>query len=119
MLKLLAVVLAVILLPACSYAHDITIEAETYTNSFDAGGNTIDLVSCTAASGGWAVEGFDWPGDWIELSLTTPELGAYADTLRSAGLYGYESDLRLTIFNGSQGGENLISYYHPVGLGIG
>jgi hypothetical protein len=117
--KLLAMMLAVILLPALIYAHDITVEAESYTNSFNAGGTAIYSTACSGASGGYAVEGFDAPGDWIEVTLTTPELAAYGDTLRSAGLYGYESDMRITIMNGAQGGGDLESYYHPVGLGIG
>jgi hypothetical protein len=111
--------LAVILLPACIYAHEITIEAEDYTNSFNTGGSAIYATECSGASGGFAVEGFDSPGEWIEVTLTIPKLGAYGDTLRSAGLYGYESDMRITIMGGAQGGGDLESYYSPVGLGIG
>lgn len=119
LLRMLLVLPAVILLPVCIYAHDITIEAEDYTNSFNTGGAIIEVVGCSGASGGYAVEGFDSPGEWLEFTLTTPEPGAYGDTLRSAGLYGYDSDLRLTIMGGAQGGGDLTSYYHPVGLGIG
>jgi len=119
LLKLLTVLLALTLLPASIYAHDIALEAEDYTSSFNAGGEVIYTTACAGASGGYAVEGFDSPGDWIEVTLTTPELGAYADTLRSAGLFGYESDMRITIMNGAQGGGDIESYYHPVGIGIG
>lgn len=119
MVKSLLVLLALFLVPASSYAHDIALEAEDYTNSFNTGGEAIYTTACSGASGGYAVEGFDFPGDWIEVSLTISELGAYADTLRSAGLYGYESDMRITIMNGAQGGGDLMSYYAPVGLGIG
>ena len=119
MLRLILALPAVILLSASSYAHDITVEAEDYTNSFNTGGESIIVTECSGASGGFAVEGFDSPGEWIEVTITTPELGAYGDTLRSAGLYGYDSDMRITIMGGAQGGGNLTSYYHPVGLGIG
>jgi hypothetical protein len=119
LLRLLSVLLAVILLPAGVYAHEIVIEAESYVSSFDAGGTAIYSTLCSGASGGYAVEGFDFPGDWIEIVLTTPHLGAFADTLRSAGLYGYESDMRITIMGGAQGGGDLESYYSPTGLGIG
>lgn len=119
MRKLPAALLALILLPACIYAHEITIEAESYTNSFNTGGTAIYVTACSGASGGYAVEGFDAPGEWIEITLTTPELAAYGDTLRSAGLYGYDSDMRITIMNGAPGGGDVESYYHPVGLGIG
>jgi len=118
LLKSLLVMLALIILPASIYAHQITLEAEDYTNSFNTGGESIYVTACVGASGGYAVEGFDSPGDWIEVTLTTTELGAYGDTLRSAGLYGYESDMRITIVNGAQGGGDIESYYSPIGLGI-
>ncbi len=119
MLRLSSVLLAITLLPACVCAHEIVLEAEDYVNSFDAGGTAIYSTTCSGASGGYAVEGFDFPGDWIEVTLTIPELGAYADTLRSAGLYGYDSDMRITIMAGAPGGGDIESYYSPVGLGIG
>jgi hypothetical protein len=119
LLKSLVVLLVLILLSASIYAHEITLEAEDYTSSFNTGGESIYVTACSGASGGYAVEGFDSPGEWIEITLTTPELGAYADTLRSAGLYGYESDMRITIMNGAEGGGDIQSYYDPIGLGIG
>ena len=118
-MRLLYVLLALAMAPAGLSAHEITLEAEDYVNSFDAGGTAIYNTACSGASGGYAVEGFDWPGDWIEVVLTIPELGAYADTLRSAGLYGYESDMRITIMGGAEGGGDINSYYSPIGLGIG
>ncbi len=111
-------ILVMFVLPACSYAHDIVVEAEDYVNSYDTGGTAIYVTACSGASGGYAVEGFDSPGEWIEVTLAIPEVGSYADTLRSAGLYGYESDLRITIVAGAAGGGDLTSYYRPVGLGI-
>lgn len=118
-MRFLAVLLAAAMLPAGAFAHEIVLEAEDYVNSFDTGGTAIYTTACSGASGGYAVEGFDSPGDWIEVVLTIDELGAYADTLRSAGLYGYESDMRITIMEGGQGGGDIESYYSPVGLGIG
>ena len=119
MLRMLVVLVAVGLLPACTSAHDITVEAESYTTFYDVGGDPLTRTYCSAASGGEAVEGFDWVGEWIEVTLSTPEVGAYADTLRSAGLYGIQSDVRIIIYGAGQGGETLVSYYTPVGLGIG
>jgi len=115
----MAAALVAVLLPACTYAHQITVEAETYTASFNTGGEEIHVTICGAASGGYAVEGFDSPGEWIELSLTVPAPAAYADTLRSANELDYEGDARMTITGGAQGGGDLESYYHTLGLGIG
>lgn len=119
LMRLLTAVLAASLLPASIYAHDLTVEAESYTASFNAGGTGIYVTYCSGASGSYAVEGFDAAGDWIEVTLTTPELGAYGDTLRSAGIYGIQGDVRITIFNAGQGGEDVTSYYQPLGQGIG
>ena len=118
-MRLICVLLALVIMPAAIYAHDITLEAEDYVNSFDTGGTAIYVTACSGASGGYALEGFDSPGDWIEMVLTIDELGAYADTLRSAGLYGYESDMRITIMEGAPDGGDIESYYSPIGLGIG
>lgn len=117
--RLLAVLAAAFLLPACTYAHQITVEAETYTASFNTGGEAIYITECPAASGGYAVEGFDSPGEWIEVSLTISVLGAYTDTLRSASELDYEGDTRITIAGGAPDGGDLESYYHTMGVGIG
>lgn len=100
-------------------AEIIMIEAEDYVASHDIGGAVIQTVSCSAASGGEAVEGFDTPGEWIEVVLNVSHVGSYADWIRSAGLTGYESDLQSTVFGGGPGGADLVSTYHTVGLGIG
>ena len=59
----------------------IILEAEDYIASHDAGGGPITAVVCSGASGGLAVEGYDAPGDWIELRAVLPESGAYEDML--------------------------------------
>ena len=111
--------LGLVLLLASSQAHALLIEAETFVASYNAGGDPIVVVSCSAASGGYAVEGFDSPGDWIELVLNVPATYGYADSLRSAGNFGYESDLRTTIFGADPDGGDVVSAYHTVGAGIG
>jgi hypothetical protein len=107
------------LLAPLASAQIIIIEAEDYIASNDIGGAVIQTVLCSAASGGEAVEGFDTPGEWIEVILNASHAGSFADWIRSAGLNNYESDLRSTIFGGGPGGADLVSAYHTVGLGIG
>ena len=107
------------LLASVVCAQAIIVEAESYVASNDIGGIVIYVTACSGASGGRAVEGFDTPGEWIEVVVNVPVAGSYADSIRSAGLLNYESDLGSTIFSGGPGGTDLNSAYHTLGMGIG
>jgi len=117
--RLLLVLIFIALLSFTASAESIWVEAEAYTASYDAGGLAIYVTGCSAASQGMAVEGFDFPGDWIELKLTIPENGAFTDSLRSGGMSMEESDLRCTIFRAGPVGEDIVSDFHTLGYGIG
>lgn len=119
MTKLLALanLFAIFLVPAVAFA--LVLEAENYIDSHDEGGVSIYVTSCTAASGGLAVEGFDAVGDWIDLSVDLAEAGSFVDTLRSAGLLEAESDVRATYLSAGPNGSDLTSNYHTLGFGIG
>ena len=119
MARLLLVLFFLALLSLTASAESIWVEAETFTASYDAGGLGIYVTGCSGASGGQAVEGFDYPGDWIELKLTIGENGAFTDSLRSGGLSMEESDIRATVFGAGPVGENLVSDFHTLGYGIG
>jgi hypothetical protein len=112
-------ILGLVLLLASSQAHALVIEAESFVASHNAGGDPIVVISCSAASGNYAVEGFDSPGDWIELVLNVPAIYGYVDTLRSAGYLYYESNLRTTVFGADPNGGDVVSAYHTIGAGIG
>jgi len=115
----LVAVACLIILSAGTAQAAIVVEAENFGNHYNAGGNDIAWVSCSAASGGRAVEGFDTTGDWIEIAVTVPDTYVYVDSLRSAGLAGAESDVELKIFGAEPGGTDVTSGYHTIGLGIG
>jgi hypothetical protein len=67
----------------------VTIEAETYTWSFDNCGETICVATCdSTSSGGKAADGLDCPGDFIQWDLYLPEPMVFRDSLRSAGDVG-------------------------------
>jgi hypothetical protein len=118
LVRLLVTWIAVCLL-AASGAYGIVIEAETMVASYNAGGSSIYITTCSGASGGQAVDGIDTPGDWIEVVIDLAGAGSYADSLRSAGLLDAESDLTSTVIGGGMGGADLVSSYHTSGLGIG
>jgi hypothetical protein len=109
----------VALLSFAASAESIWLEAEDYTASHDEGGLAIYVTGCIAASQGLAVEGFDFPGDWIELNLTLPENGSFVDSIRSGGLSEAESDLRSTIYRAGPSGEDVVSPFHTIGYGVG
>ena len=115
--QLLAIGLAV-LLSSMAHAESILVEAESFVASHDSGGSSIVIVPCASASGGQAVDGFDHVGDWIEVVVSVSQVGAYADSLRSAGDTGRLSEIGATIFGGGPGGSDLSSTYDTVGFGI-
>lgn len=119
MARKLVVIGIILLISSSAGAQSIIAEAEYYLTYYNAGGTTIYVTSCSGASGGLAVEGFDWTGDWIEVSVTIPDAGAYADSLRAAGLITIESEVQSTVLGGGPGGGDLVSTFNLVGLGIG
>ena len=119
MVRLLLGLILIALLCLSAHAQTIIVEAESYIAHHDEGGNAIYRASCSGASGGEVVEGFDFPGDWIEMILNVPDNGSFADSLRSGGLLNAESDLQSTVFGAGPSGEDLVSAFHTVGQGIG
>jgi hypothetical protein len=119
MIRTPVVIGIIMLISSSASAQSIIVEAENYLTYYNAGGTTIYVTSCSAASGGLAIEGFDWTGDWIEYAVNIPVAGAYADSVRAAGLIAVESEFQSTIFGGAPGGGNLVSTFNMLGLGIG
>jgi hypothetical protein len=106
------------LVAGTAHTQPIILEAEDFTASHDEGGAVIQWVTCTAASGGKAVEGLDYPGDWIELTLVIWN-GSFCDSIRSAGLTDSASTLTSLVFGAGPAGGDLTSVYSTYGLGIG
>jgi hypothetical protein len=116
---MLAIISLIILLCSAASAQSIMVEAENYITFYNAGGTTIYVTNCSGASGGLAVEGFDWTGDWIELVVNIPLAGSYADSIRAAGLVSIASEFQSRVINGKPGGGDFLSTFNIVGLGIG
>jgi hypothetical protein len=87
-----AVILALLLLavaarcPAAAWRF----EAETVDalHGHDVGGSALQVVSCSAASGGLALEGLDTPGDWVAFDFALAAQTCLIDSLRCAGPTG-------------------------------
>ena len=71
--------------------------------SVNAGGNPIQIVSCSAARGGQAVDGLDAAGDYIEWDLTLTQEFTFRDSLRSAGTIGLRRQFALHFLPGAGG----------------
>jgi len=69
-------------------AEAVQLEAEDYVESMNVGGNPIQMVGCSAARGGLAVDGVDYEGDYIEWSLSLAQEFVFRDSVRSAGAVG-------------------------------
>jgi hypothetical protein len=108
--------LATTALPAAG--SPIILEAEDYIGSFNVGGEPFYVTFCSGASGGLAVEGYDYPGDYIDFMVVLPQAGTYNDTLRSGGLL-YEFSSHFATFRRPNSGTLAYSQYHTMGMGIG
>ena len=95
------------------------VEAEDYIAFNDIDGYIIAVVSCAAASNGLIVQGLDFPGEWIELSVNFPQSGFYEVQVGIQGLLGMEYELRTTIQGAGPQGEDLRAEFNYVGQGIG
>jgi hypothetical protein len=103
---------------AAANATPIILEAEDYVGSFNLGGDYIYITSCSGASGGYAVEGYDYPGDYIELEVDITQAGQYEDILRSGGeLFEYSE--HFATFRIKGGSTFSFADYSTMGLGIG
>ena len=80
---------ALIVSPATA---DITLEAESLRDAHNIGNGAITVAYCAAASGHYAIDGLDYQGEWIELSLLILEEQCFYVAVRSAGLLGVIRD---------------------------
>ncbi|MCB9513115.1 MAG: hypothetical protein H6694_02235 [Candidatus Latescibacteria bacterium] len=97
-LCLVLAIAALQITPVAAPAEDvILVEGETYVASHDLGGYSIHVTYCSSASGGYAADGLDIPGEWIELDVTLAEAHAYRARLALQGWPDESSTLRLTL----------------------
>jgi hypothetical protein len=88
----LLIILGLGALSADLAAADVTLEAEALRNAHNIGNGDITIAPCAAASGHYAIDGLDYQGEWIELSLLILEEQCFYVAVRSAGLLGVIRD---------------------------
>lgn len=113
-----ALLLGVMLPAVPASAYTVVLQASDYIASFNAGGADYYTTPCGGATNGIGLEGYDAPGDWIELKLVISQESSYRDSLRTAADDLTQGDHRVTVFG--PGGETVgTSSYLTQGLGIG
>lgn len=75
------------------------IECEDYTSSYDdpSGANPITAPYCSGASGLKAVQGMDYPGEWIRVPVYVPHAGEYRVLLNYQAMAGDDIRVRVGI----------------------
>ena len=103
---------------AVSAETKIKLEAENYSASHVVG-TRISTVSCGAASGGLAIEGFDEAGEWIEIPMQLADPMDCLSGVRSAGLTGVTRNYMVEIIpTAGQGTNPKDTLVTPPGSGI-
>ncbi len=83
------------------------------------GGLDLWMVECGSASGNHAMDGMDVAGEWIQLEVTLPVAGCWADSMRFQGIPDDANGVRLIIPGAGPGGSDFVSEFGYVGAGLG
>jgi hypothetical protein len=108
--------------PPSSAADDLIIEGEEFTayGSNNIGGLDILPEFCSGASGYYAADGLDVPGEWIKLKVTFPFEGCYSAVLAYQAEYGDVVKLAVKMLDTPSPGQILTtSFMLDQGYGFG
>lgn len=111
--------LAVLMFASGASAYTVILQASDYIATHNAGGGEFYTTPCGGATNGLGVEGYDYPGDWIELKLVISQESGYLDSLRTAADDAALGDHILTVFDSGGVPLGQTSYFRTEGLGIG
>jgi hypothetical protein len=104
-------------IPISAYSTKLKIEGESYTSTHDIAGNPIMSGDVGGCSGGYALLGMDWPGEWVNYVVTFDTLGYYSTSVVCKGSAGITCTLKATFFP-IMPGESQSVFYSFVGSGI-
>jgi hypothetical protein len=108
-----AVVACIAVAAVASAAPELRIEAEDYEayGSHNIGGWDIASVYCGGASGWFAVDGLDVPGEWIMLKVTFTESACFNTRLDYQASYEDTVQLVVRMLDFPAPGEELLADY--------
>jgi hypothetical protein len=119
--RLPAVIAGVLLVLAAVASADssVMVEGEDYVDYHDIGGGLIRPELCSSASGQYAADYIDVPGEWIMLRATFSSTGCYDPVVAYQANTADVIELRVTISKGSPTGTDISTDYSMLGYGIG
>ena len=103
-------------------AEGVLVEGEQFTDygSYNIGGYDIRPEYCAGASGYYAADGLDLPGEWIRLRVVLPLEGCYDVVLAYQAEYGDVVKLAVKMLDTPSPGETLLSgFLLDQGFGFG
>jgi hypothetical protein len=115
----LLTLLAALMVATTASAYTVVLQASDYIASHNAGGSDFYATPCGGATNGLGLEGYDFPGDWIELKMVIGSEGTYRDSLRTAADDMMEGNHLVTVFGPGGVPVGNPSPHQTVGLGIG
>ena len=96
----------------------ITVEMEDFLTFYDDGGSKSGIVTCSGASGGKAVEGFDVVGDYMTFQVSFEVPGRYSAALRQAAPYGAHNQVEMSLEGAGPDGSDQEALFDIEGEGI-
>ncbi len=119
--RLPAVVAVVLLVVAAVAFADsaVMVEGEDYVEYNNIGGGLIRPEFCSSASGQYAADYIDVPGEWIMLRATFTSTACYDPVVAYQANAADLIELRVTIEKGSPAGTDISADYSMLGYGIG
>ncbi|MGQ9604028.1 MAG: hypothetical protein ACUVUU_07415 [bacterium] len=109
--------IGIALLEVVSPVTPFIVELEGYSDFSNMGGQAINRIQCSAASGGKSVAGLDYPGDQISVPFRIEKSGSYRVSVRYASGEGDIISVRVTIKGCGQ--EQYEDYSLTEGTGTG
>jgi hypothetical protein len=100
-------------------AISVLVEAESYVDAMNIGGASIMSVVCTSASEGYAVDGLDIAGEWIEVKVTLLDEACYELLLGYQAPYEETIETLMTVFDDAHVSVEGAVEFSFVGAGLG
>jgi hypothetical protein len=104
-------------LPIPAQSVKLKIEGESYTVTNDIAGNPIMSGEVGGCSGGFALLGLDYPGEWVNYVAVFDTLGYYTTSIVCKGTAGITCTLKATFFPILPGPSQSV-FYSFVGSGL-
>jgi len=87
--------LLLLTLPLAAFATEFHLEAESYENFYEVGGDPIASVVGPGCSGGNMLIGLDTASEWTTYEIKPPSISSFKTMLKCRGDIGVQYDIEL------------------------